>query len=97
MGATTALALLAGRSDRSLDQAANRIPARVRHQFPMLEQVYVRSPVYVDEVQLVKGRDLHALLAELQRLRRICAREEFMRRVTVSLTEGSDRCETTSP
>lgn len=65
----------------ALMSACLAIPNAVRDEFPMLERVRYGSPAYVDELQLLVGDEVAQLLAELRRLRRLCRREEFMRRV----------------
>lgn len=64
-----------------LMSAWHAIPAAARSEFPMLERVTVRSPAYVDELQLLVGDEVPRLLAELRRLRQLCRREEFVRGV----------------
>jgi hypothetical protein len=50
----------------------------IRKYFPMLEAVGLNSNRYVDEDLWLDAAEIGRLIEELQRLRRICRREEFI-------------------
>lgn len=64
-----------------LMHGALALPHAVRPEFPLLARIRVRSEAYVDEAQTLGREDVVALLEELRRLRRVCARTEFLANV----------------
>jgi hypothetical protein len=84
----------------AFDQLCRANPGKreiIRKHFPMLEAVGLNSDRYVDEDLWLDAAEASRLIEELQKLRRICQREEFIASLdgpaTYAAWRGSERRE----